>query len=464
MHLKSKVAFWLLGATVSVCLAAPVRGGEPAKGTAVVVGVDRYSGLEPAAQLRGCVNDARSIGEKLKGYGLDVVVLTNPAKQEIVSALAEARAKNTRETPFVFVFAGHGTSDETGSGYILPADTESAGTAHDIGAAELERLVAAVPASRRTVILDSCFSGAMMRSAKKQGSEFRTRFYSKAGGAARADGSQGGFRNSGSEQVSLSGRAGKSLVRVATTADTSVASPVCYFVAAKPTEQAGENRLDGQRHGIFTFYLLQHLTGAALRGSDLQTQVTGDVAAHTADQQHPELTPAFRGLDFLGLGNAAKTEPPAPSLWDAYNTDNQNRSAIRLSLQPDQATNKQGEQLVLKATAGEAGYLVVLERGTSGEINLIYPDEKPEAIAVRAGDTIELGTFVADAEGDERIKAILFTAPEPAQALVEAFPPPDAQGRRSLPVLNARSRSLRKVRNPATNAFYTDDIHFEVVP
>ncbi len=447
----------------------PVAASPPA-GIAVVVGVDHYPALDDAAQLTGCVNDATRLGAVLTARGFTVTVLTNASRDAIRAALADAKTRGSSGVPFVFAFAGHGTSDGGNTGFILPADTDRDGTAHDIAATELETLVRAVPASSRTVFLDSCFSGAMMRSVKKQDKTVKTRYWSKARSGVRADGVAGGFRDSGSDQTSLSGSAS---LAFAAASDASI----CYFVAARPAEQAAEKRLGGEPRGVFTYCLL-HVLGqsgsAALRWSDVQTAVAAEVAFSTGDQQHPALTPTFRGLNFLAPQSPtpAKTSGTANAgrvgernLWGEYNTDNPNRAALRLIMSPDQSTNKKGERITLAVLAMQPGYLVVMERGTAGDINLIYPDESPVPVAAVAGQRITLGTFVADTEGDERIKAILFTDEESARAVLDAFPPPGADGRRTLPIAGARGRSLRKVRAAGgAPTFVTDDLHFEVVP
>src|SRR5690606_17162160 len=93
----------------------------------------------------------------------------NPTRDAITRAIATAgRQKPDR---FVFYFAGHGTTLTSGDGAILPSDANLSSEYSLISTVQLYETVKKVPAKSRSVILDSCYSGAMMRSktARDQG-------------------------------------------------------------------------------------------------------------------------------------------------------------------------------------------------------------------------------------------------------------------------------------------------------
>jgi hypothetical protein len=458
-----------IGALVGcLCLIAPRALGHgmeappSRRGYAVVVGVEGYgAGIR---RIKGCLNDARSMKKTLEGYGFEVALLENPTQSRIREALMEAKER-TRGQAFTFYFAGHGTNRTVGAGrgpvkdaFIMPVDSDPRPGAYDkdISADELAKLLRAIPANSRIAILDSCFSGAMMKSAKSLRS-MTVRYFSKS--VSGGDGSRGGFGNTGSEQDSTE-RDSKDLVR-GPESDRSL----CYVVASGPAECAGEDTFGGVCHGVFTYYLGEYLAGKNASWGQVMMQVTAKVAAYTEDQQHPEYTPQFR--DRLTFADTGTTAPPPQDVWSLYNTSRPDPSAIDLRMQPEATTLLRNTDVIhLTARVQRTGYLVVLERGTSGTLNRLYPSS-PEPVSVTQGKTIELGSFTAEQIGTERIKAILFKSKGAAAKLLAAF---DASGKIDLSRAGGKgldftdSSSSVSASGSTPVEFATDDLMFEVVP
>ena len=89
---------------------------------------------------------------------------------------------------------------------------------------------------------------------------------------------------------------------------------------------------------------------------------------------------------------ALRSRPkPAPvPVWDLYNTSHADTSKISLLMTPNKAPIKVGEKFRFDANVGTDGYLVILERGVSGKINLLYPmSRKLDDAAVRTGQTFQ---------------------------------------------------------------------------
>jgi hypothetical protein len=217
---------------------------------AVVVGINQYSALQNA-NLKGCVNDAQSVAEALKKYGFQVSLLTDAkaTKQGILQAISAMRSGDAKERVVVY-FAGHGTRSTSGWAVLFPSDVREGDESNDLGAEAFNQAVGAVPASSRTVLLDSCFSGGMMRSFKTlQGNRgaLQTRFY----------------------QRRSAGPATKDLVKVNRTDTPTGGSGVCYFVAASANEQAGEDDFNGMRRGVFSYFLCERLNGNRDRWGDV---------------------------------------------------------------------------------------------------------------------------------------------------------------------------------------------------
>jgi hypothetical protein len=118
--------------------------------------------------------------------------------------------------------------------------------------------------------------------------------------------------------------------------------------------------------------------------------------------------------------------------------------------------------LHIVATALVPGYMVIVELGTSGRINLLYPHSLQAADAlVVAGKVVNIPEgeydFTPDTPGKERVKAILFEAEDKCAALLGKF---DADLK--IPsVSEAQKRDLVRVQR---SSFYTSDINFEAVP
>jgi hypothetical protein len=186
--------------------------------------------------------------------------------------------------------------------------------------------------------------------------------------------------------------------------------------------------------------------------------------------QHPTVSPDFvKVAEFEDkIGDA----PPAPTasddaptgpknVWDLYTAEHVDPHIVSVEMQPDKTTIAIGERISFRVTTGQAGYLIVLERGTSGKVNLIFPDPATlDAAKVDANTGTDFPSsdqaFTPDAAGSERIKAILFDSQEGAAELIGKL-----AGTAGLARDDMRSRDLVRV-SLTPDAFYTSEITFEV--
>lgn len=418
---------------------------------ALVVGVNRYSSLK-GANLRGCVNDANTMARSLAKYGFAVKTLTNQqaTKRNIMATLAEMRRTASPSQRFTFYFAGHGSQDVELQSVLLPSDASEGSDKNDIKPEDLNRAVRAIPARSRTILLDSCFSGGMVRGLRAKGLTMRTRFHRR--------------------DLVLKQRIKYPNVPV-NNADTNddltqgSQGAVCYFTATHRNEQAGEDDFGLTPHGIFTYFLSQRLNGTRRAWGQVQAEVSGKVAEHMDDLQHPTLFPtsfAARPM-FEGPTVSPQTSmtPPAPTfrptLWDIYNSDRVDRSKVEVRMIPDKSSAFVGENLSFTTRVGFPGYLVILERGVSGKINCLFPNSNNARDAfVRAGVSIpaEGFAYAPDAPGTERLRAILFTSKEGANALLRQVFGKDLQ------LVQLKNRPASSLNAP----FFTSDLLFEVLP
>lgn len=441
---------WLL--ILAMLLAAvPARADE-----AVVVGIDRYPSLRPEARLGGCVNDARLMAERLERAGFHVKLLTDEAatRQGILQALAEARAANSPQERFAFYFSGHGTGGV--APHLLTADSVEGSYDRDLGAAELDEAVRAVPASARTVLLDSCFSR-IFATSRGLAPALRTRHYEKV--ISRGLAAQDEPARRGDTTAHLS-------------ADPK--DPVAWFVASRREEPAQEDEFSGEVHGVFTYYLASRLLSNRVMWGDLQAQVTSLVAERTGDLQHPTLSPGY--ADTLVFGGPAQVQaseeaPSSSDAWEVFNRDRVEPGRLDLAMKPAASTVRVGDLLTFSVGVGSEGYLVLVERGVTGQVHLLYPSVPEVSLSeVRAGQRVEIPVpgkaFSPDRPGTERVRALLFGSRSEAEAFLRAFGAAPAEFDRFVGAMRARDLRLVSAREGAVGGggMWTADVFFQVVP
>lgn len=417
---------------------------------AVCIGINHYKFI-PGSDLAGCINDANLMQGVFTKYHFQSTLLTDgqATKQGILQAIRDIGAKMKPGERFAFYFAGHGTPGSDKNSNLLPSDADAGSEEHDITAQELYQAVSAVPASSRTVILDSCFSGGLTRALHIGQPDFRSRVFLRLGHTRDLV-----LVNSQDTNAKISG---------------SGSSKICYLTASRENEQSGEDSFNGQHDGVFTHYFAQQMSSGngPQTWSAVETKVNGQVNDYTRDQQHPTLSPNYGDAPvFSGapVTNAAFTlgTIKTSSLWNAYNADHANPFSLLLTMTPNRTTMHVNEQLSFETHIGSDGYLLLLEHGVSGNVNLLFPASgNADDAEVKFGQVIAIPPnpsqkYAPDQPGTERVKAMLFSSKAAAAALLATIP-----SGHSLPY--SQMRSLPPAA-PVTGKFVTSDITFEVVP
>ncbi len=440
---------------------------------ALVVGVNRYSQLPDDAQLSGSINDATLIGTKLKSLGFNVTMLGDETatKQGVLNTLTRLASAVKPNERFVFYFAGHGSKAPDGKGVILPSDASPANQDNYITQSELYEKVSAIQARGRTIVLDSCFSGAMTRGLKGLGSKNRkSRFYNFFGLHQKKI-TLIGVNNADVPSVPTSDPSTPTDPAVTpVTPDPAAAGPICYFVAATNAQRAYEDEFDGKSDGVFTHFLATRLTATREQWSAVQSDVAGKVAESTEQTQSPILSQAYASVAvFEGAPKTATTTPPAPhrkvqTVWQTFNENHADPSQISLALTPNMSSIGIGEKFHFNVTVGAGqGYLVVMELDTDGNIDLLYPASRSADDCGTTGGMIKLPAdptlaYTVDKEGQERVRAILFRSKADAADLLSKFPPDNTIAS----VSDAQTRSIR-LTSAAPEPFYTSSLDFEVI-
>lgn len=131
---------------------------------ALLIANEGYTNLP---RLETPAGDARALGALLESrYGFKVTLLFDADRYRILSALEALRARLTEKDSLLVFYAGHGEFDgRIQRGYWLPVDAERANTANWIATTTISDTLALLPARHVLVVSDSCFSGALTRSA-----------------------------------------------------------------------------------------------------------------------------------------------------------------------------------------------------------------------------------------------------------------------------------------------------------
>ena len=145
----------------------PARVGGAAaprlSGRALVIGNSRYSSF---GALPNPGRDARAIAAKLRSFGIQVDLLLDAQRDELIQALNEHSRKATGVDVSILFYAGHGVQVE-GVNYIIPVNMKAEGlTAGYIKLAgiSLEAAIDYMPGKMRIVFLDACRDSPAVRS------------------------------------------------------------------------------------------------------------------------------------------------------------------------------------------------------------------------------------------------------------------------------------------------------------
>ena len=130
---------------------------------ALVIGNNNYEYLE---KLDAAENDAEVIADVLTNkYGFEVDLLLNADYDTTVNSLFKITNKLKKDDNLLIYYAGHGELDKAENrGYWLPVDASKKSRAEWISNSRIVDRIKATKAKHVLLMVDSCFSGALMRS------------------------------------------------------------------------------------------------------------------------------------------------------------------------------------------------------------------------------------------------------------------------------------------------------------
>jgi hypothetical protein len=133
---------------------------------ALIIGNNNYQYLE---KLDAAENDAKVLADVLENnYGFEVTLLLNADYDTTVNSMYAISRKLTKEDNLLIFYAGHGELDKKeNKGYWLPVDASYEKRSKWISNSFVSDQAKATDAKHVLLIVDSCFSGSLMRSVTK---------------------------------------------------------------------------------------------------------------------------------------------------------------------------------------------------------------------------------------------------------------------------------------------------------
>lgn len=370
---------------------------------ALVIGVDSYSRDSQIPPLEGAVGDAERMAAYLReyaGYSADqVLVLTNEAatRSAILSGFNDWLIAGTQPGDRIAIFfAGHGshvpslTSPSQRDQVLVPVDSyfdNNAALQNFIRDKELAALLDQLQDRQVTVIVDSCYSGEITRSAIAPESTSRMRTFPQpalpaAGGQSRSIGAPA------PGSVLVESRPG-----------------LTVWSAASATQPAWETLRDGTMAGVFTTAFLDGLSDAAgLHSTTTHLELHNWVLSESqqacgAISACLSLTPTLevaRSLQITPvtaslLGQTAPALPETtelavtalapPSVSDPLSGQAIVQSEqVKLRIEPEGALIK-GNPVHFSVEASFDGYLTLFDINPRGELTQLFPNRFSAAAA-----------------------------------------------------------------------------------
>ena len=249
----------LLTAGLLACAATAAPQTPPRK-YALLIGLNEYLNVATVPYLKYAEKDVRDLESALRDQGYKVTVVLNgdAVRSRLVAELYKYATLVNEGDEFLLYFAGHGVRNRFPSRrtYWLTYDADL--DFLDVSGIRLQHLLdflADIPARRKLILLDHCFSGDVVTSpaAAPPAAPTGTATAAATGPAAPTAGTGGGRNATGTTQLARGAfPVGDIRSQVATTAEGTVT-----IVAAR--NEAFE--LDAPvEHGVFTAALLRALS------------------------------------------------------------------------------------------------------------------------------------------------------------------------------------------------------------
>ncbi len=145
----------------------PLKGADIGRYHALIIGNQDYDTLP---DLDTAIADAEAVAKILREkFDYKVTLLRNANRYQVLSALNKLRKQLTEKDNLLVYYAGHGELDRVNlRGHWLPVDAEAHNTANWISNVSITDILNAMSVRHVLLVADSCYSGALTRSALSQ--------------------------------------------------------------------------------------------------------------------------------------------------------------------------------------------------------------------------------------------------------------------------------------------------------
>jgi hypothetical protein len=298
---KGALAAALIGA---LCFAPRSHAGDR---YALLIGLNHYQSAEGVVKLNYAVNDVDALAQRLTTDGYEVHKFVNEAatRQTILAELQHYAVTLKKDDTFVLFFAGHGVQQPWGAQHTFWLTYNAQLGILDDAGIRLQHLleyVQDIPAARKLVLLDHCFSGTLGQQATTESGTGAVEISSGGTTPADAAGGRGGGASRGPSSD------GFRLARAAlprTALASGLTPPSGMVVLAAAGAEAFE--LEKFKHGAFTEALLRAMSSRqasdgkeTLTLEKLSAFVKKTVRELTNDkQEYSERSEGFRLSDWI---------------------------------------------------------------------------------------------------------------------------------------------------------------------
>jgi uncharacterized caspase-like protein len=368
---------------------------------ALLVGIDNYP--DEGNQLRGCVEDVKSVERLLTGklgYAPDKITTLTDA-QATRSRIVESfrRELTARAQPgdeVFFYYSGHGSfipdalsaeADGT-EGVLCPYDTNDHQPAATLIADhQLRELLAALPTSRAIMVLDSCHSGNITTRGGISSKRLKAKYMRLGFDPADYNALPRRIRTRGGGSVTGAGL-------------TTSGNPEHVILAACAADQSAY--IDEPVGSVFTqafVHVARSLKPERTTYGDLVKALGAEVETYMREhgdfrQQSPQAkgvltqtvflpnSPADRAsaISSLGKGSGRATDDGMERVGAAQVP----RTDFPLTVWPDKSTYRDGESMRIYVRADKDCYLRLYHRDVEGNVQLIFPNPWQQDNRVKA--------------------------------------------------------------------------------
>lgn len=370
----------------------------------LLVGVAEYQ--DPRASIAGPDVDLDLMIDIVSRLGFStqqrkILRDSDATKGNVLAAIEDWLVKGVNKNDrLIFYYSGHGArtndlngeEDDNCDEGLAPYDADL------ITDDELNAALSRSPATEIMVIVDSCFSGNVIdtRGGKSINKSSRAaKFYPKDGSSIIDCNTPSNYHKGSTRDVGLAPDEENAFQ-----IDLDARS---MFISAADQDQVSYAARPGSGKGsLFTQSLADELVGKRqISFNELVDAVAIVIERTIAAENNPAIQPHtptltgpsdWQGKNFFDFGNLNKGVTTIPYYpMDTTLNDILGNKYFNVDVRPDKRTYRLRENLEFSISSEVAGYIYIYDRGASGNLTLLFPNEfHPSSFYVQANETVRI--------------------------------------------------------------------------